>query len=267
MDFSQLGNAAAQSEDMSQVKSFERELPATGAALMRITGYVETGRHESRNPKHKPALKCMIMFELSTPKHLIEMDGKKVPQKFMLRLNKGLTAKSGFKKVFNQLNAATGGNSQHIFQMFGKPLMGEIFHNTTGEGENKKTYANLDNDGAYSFKAPSQEDPLTGEVKEIPVLELHNKLQGFLWEPDPEHISDEQYVEMWNDLFIEGEHEADKDGKVRTKNWIQESIKENIEWEGSRLQSLVEEDLDITDFETKPANLEAAAGGDAQLGI
>lgn len=270
MDFSKLGNAAAQSDDMSQNKSFERELPKEGACLLRLFGYIELGRFESRTAGHKPAFKCMNLFEISSKKHLIEnAEGKKVPQKFTLRMNKGKTAKSGFKKVFNQMNKACGGGMQHMFQMFGMPFMGKIYHNTVGEGDNKVTYANLDNEGAYSFEAPVMEDPLSedGELKQIPVMELYHEKIGFLWEPDPEHISDEEYVEMWDSLFIEGEHEPDKDGKVKSKNWIQETIKENIEWNGSRLQGLVEEDLDISDFETTPANLEAAAGGDEQLGI
>ena len=89
MDFSKLGTAAAVSEDMSKAKSFDREIPAEGPALMRLIGYIETGRHESLNPKYKPALKTQLIFELSTPKHLIEIDGKKVPQTIQVRLNKG----------------------------------------------------------------------------------------------------------------------------------------------------------------------------------
>ncbi len=248
MDFSKLGRAAAATDDQSQEKSFERELPAAGAALMRFTGYIETGRHEPKNPKHKPALKTMLVFELSTPKHLIEVDGVKVPQKFTLRLNKGMTAKSGYKKVFNMMNKAAGGGHTHFFQMLGKPFLGEIFHNDNGkEGAEKQTYANLDDNGAYSFKAPEQVDPLTDAVTPIPVKELHGELQGFVWEN--ESMSDEEYVGMWDALFIEGTRE-DKDGKEISKNWIQETIQKNMDWEGSTLQALTEEHLSIDELET-----------------
>ncbi len=248
VDFSKLGRAAAETDDQSQEKSFARELPAAGAALMRFTGYIETGRHEPKNPTHKPALKTMLVFELSTPKHLIEMDGKKAPQKFTLRLNKGMTSKSGYKKVFNMMNKACGGGHTHFFQMLGKPLLGEIFHNDNGkEGAEKQTYANLDDNGAYSFKAPVQVDPLTDAVTPIPVAELHGELQGFVWEN--ESMSDEEYVAMWESLHIEGTRE-DKDGKEVSKNWIQETIQKNMEWEGSTLQALTEEHISLDDLET-----------------
>jgi len=256
VDYSKLGRTAAQSDDQSQEKSFERELPKEGVALMRVIGYIETGRHEPLNPTYKPALKTQLMFELSGPKHLIEMDGKKVPQKFTLRLNKGATAKSGYKKVFNMMNKALGGGHTHFFQMFGKPLLGTIYHNDNKkEGAEKRIYANLDDAGAFSFRSPTKEDELTGEMVTIPVPELHNALQGFCWENDS--FTDEEYLEMWNGLFIDGVRE--KDGKEVSKNWIQETIQENMEWEGSTLQALTEEHVNLDDLETGSVDLAAAA--------
>lgn len=252
VDFSKLGRQAAESDDQSQEKSFERELPKEGVALMRFTGYIETGRHEPLNPKHKPALKTMLIFELNGPKHLIEMDGKKVPQKFTLRLNKGMTSKSGYKKVFNMMNKAMGGGHTHFFQMLGKPIIGTIYHNDNGkEGAEKKIYANLDDNGAYSFRSTEKEDELTGEMVKIPVMEVHGELQGFTWEN--ESMDDEDYLNMWNALFIDGTRE--KDGKEISKNWIQETIQKNMEWEGSTLQALTEEHLDIDELETDSVNM------------
>jgi hypothetical protein len=256
MDYSKLGRTAAETDDQSVEKSFERELPKEGVALMRVIGYIEMGRHQGRNKTHKPALNCQVIYELSGPKHLIEMDGKLVPQKFILRLNKGLTSKSGYKKVFNMMNKALGGGHTHFFQMFGKPLLGTIYHNDNGkEGKDHKIYANLDDAGAFSFRSPTKEDELTGDMVTIPVPELHNKLQGFCWEN--ESFSDEDYVEMWEGLFIAGTRE--KDGKDVSKNWIQELIQENIEWEGSTLQALTEEHISLDDMETGAVDLAGAA--------
>ena len=56
---------------------------------------------------------------------------------------------------------------------------------------------------------------------------------------------------MWDSLYIDGTR-TDKDGNEVSKNWLQELIKKNIEWEGSRLQSLVEEDISIDDLSTEP---------------
>lgn len=261
MDFTKLGNTAAQSDDMSIDKNFDRELPKEGVAFLRLCGYVETGRHEPRNPTHKAALKTMLIFELSHPKHCIEIDGKKVPQKFTLRLNKGMTAKSGYKKVFNMMNKALGGGHTHFFQMMGKPLLGEIFHNSVGEGAEKKTYANLDNDGAYSFRSCEKEDELSGEMKTIPVPELQSTPIGFLWENAT--TTDEDYIAMWNSIEIEGAREVvdatTKEKKMVSKNWMQDTIMKNMEWEGSTCQALTQEHISLDDLETGSVDLAAAA--------
>jgi len=260
LDFSKLGRTAATSDDQSVEKSFERELPKAGVALMRFIGYIETGRHAPKNPTYKPALNTQLIFELSHTKHLIDLDGKKVPQKFTLRLNKGMTAKSGYKKVFNMMNKALGGGHTHFFQMFGKPLLGTVYHNDNGkEGAEKRVYANLDDNGAFSFRSCEKEDELTGEMSTIPVMEQINPSQGFVWEN--ESFDDETYVAMWDSLFIDGTR-TDKDGKEVSKNWIQEVIQSNMEWEGSTLQALTEEQLDISDLETGSVNLAGAAESD-----
>ena len=257
MDFNKLGQTAATTDDMSVTKSFERELPKAGLAFLRLIGYIEMGRHESRNPKYKPALNTQLIFELSHPRHLIlKDDGTKMPQKFTLRINKGQTAKSGYKKVFNMMNKALGGGHTHFFQMFDKPLLGEIFHKDNGkEGADKQTYANLDNDGAFSFRSNVKEDELSGELVTIPVPERHNDMQGFLWENTS--TTDEDYVSMWDSLFIDGVRE--KDGKEVSKNWIQEAIMNNMEWEGSTCQALTQEHISLDDLETGSVDLAAAA--------
>lgn len=243
MDFSALGQAAAQSEDLTVSKSFEREVPKAGVALLRLKDYIETGRHEPRDPTFKPALQCMLTFELSHPNHLVEIDGKKVPQNITIRLNKGSSNKSGYRKLFNVMNLAHGGTSKHFVELIGKAFLGTIYHNKSKDG--KTTYANLDLDGAWSLKAPEQIDALTEVVTPIPVRELDGKPKVFLWEY--EHVTDAQVQEMWNSIYIEGTREVEKDGvkeKV-SKNWIQELIMSNTEWEGSTTQALTQEHISI----------------------
>tara|TARA_R110000851_G_scaffold57574_7_gene134072 strand:- start:5488 stop:6321 length:834 start_codon:yes stop_codon:yes gene_type:complete len=250
MDFSKLGLAASESDDMTQNKSFERELPRAGVALMRLREYIETGRHESKNPTHKPALKAMLIFELSHVDHLIDIDGKKVPQTMIVRTNKGMTSKSGFKKLFNVMNAAHGGVFTHFTQMIGKSFLGEIFHNVSGEGDKAVTYANLDKDGAWSMKAPVQVDALSNSSVPIPVRELDGLPRAFLWE-NPS-IVDADVVTMWESLFIEGTREVEdkttKEKKEISKNWIQETIMKNIEWEGSTTQALTQEHISLDEL-------------------
>ena len=245
LDFSKLGKTAAESDDLTQNKSFEREVPKEGLAFLRLIGYIETGRHKSKNPAYKPALNCQLVFELSHKRHLIDMDGKMVPQKFTLRLNKGATAKSGYKKVFNQMNKACGGGHTTFFQMMGKPLLGEIFHNIVEKDDTKTVYANLDNDGAFSFKAPKQEDAISGDIVAIAIPEVHNEMIGFMWENTS--FDDVTYKAMWDSLYIDGTR-TDKDNKEVSKNWIQELIMKNLEWEGSTCQAITQEHVNLDDI-------------------
>jgi len=57
---------------------------------------------------------------------------------------------------------------------------------------------------------------------------------------------------MWESIFIEGEREVEKDGKkeMLSKNWIQETVMENIEWEGSVTQALTQEQISLDEPET-----------------
>ena len=253
LDFSKLGKTSSKTDDLTKNKSFQRELPKEGLAFLRLIGYVETGKHKPNNPTHKNTFKVMLTFELSHKRHLIEIDGKMVPQKYVLRMNKGITAASGYKKVFNMMNKALGGGHTSFFEMMGKPLLGEIFHNEGKEDDkgNKPKYANLDQSGAFSFKSPLQEDPLSGDMVNVPVPELHNEMQGFMWEN--ESFDDDVYKAMWDSLYIEGTKEIDdpknKGSKIEvSKNWLQELIMSNIDWEGSTCQAITQEHVDLDDL-------------------
>lgn len=251
IDFNKIGASAVESDDLTQNTSFEREIPRAGVALLRLLSYVELGRHESPNPKYKPSLKAVLTFELSHPDHLVDINGEKVPGQITVRLNKGGTAKSGYKKLFNVMNAAHGNKYNHFIQMIGQAFLGEIYHNESGEGDKKRVYANLDLEGAWSLRAPVQVDALTNTQTPIPVPELVGEPKAFLWENKT--VSDEDYKEMWESIFIEGTRTNDKNEEV-SKNWIQEQIQENVEWEGSVAQALFSDDIvTIDESELAPA--------------
>ena len=269
MDFSKIGTAAAESEDMTQNATFVREVPRAGVALLRFREYVELGRHESSNPTYKPSLKAILTFELNHPDHMIEIDGVKVPQTIQVRLNKGSTAKSGFRKLFNVMNSAYDNKYVHFAQMIGLPFLGEVFHNVVKPGTPEATtYANLDKDGAYSLKAPVQVDALTNTQTPIPVPEMHGEGKVFLWEN--ESMSDEDIKEMWESIYIEGTREIEdpktKEKKEVSKNWIQETIMKNIEWEGSTTQALIEEHVDLEEGKVDAVAQEANSNLDALAG-
>ena len=79
-----------------------------------------------------------------------------------------------------------------------------------------------------------------------------------MWEN--ETTSDEAYIAMWENLFIEGEREVvDKvtnEKVTKSKNWIQDLIMSNMEWEGSTCQALTQEhlSLDEVSLEKVPEN-------------
>jgi hypothetical protein len=264
MDYSQLGQAAAESDDLTQEGAgFERELPRAGVAFVRLREYIETGKHDPKaGSTFKPAYKTILVFELSHPDHLIEIDGKKVPQSIFIRLNKGSTNASGYRKLFNVMNQACGGGMNHFVQMIGKPFLGEIFHNPD-KNDAKKIYANLDNQGAWSLRAPVQIDVLNNTSTPIPIPELDGKTRAFLWEN--ESVPDASVMAMWEEIYIDGTREVkDKDGQMieKSKNWIQELIMANNEWEGSKTQGLTQEHVTLDDIalEEPLAAMAGAAG-------
>ena len=248
MDFSKLGQAAAESSDLTKESSFTREIPRAGVALLRLRDYIELGRHESKNSQYKPAAKCMLVFELNHPDHMVEINGEKRPGQITIRTNIGKTSKSGYKKLFNVMNDACGGTKQHFVQMIGEAFLGEIFHNKSADG--KTTYANLDKDGAWSLKKPVQVDALAATETPIPVPELDGTPKAFLWEPG-DAFTDDQIKEMWDSIYIDGTRTNDK-GEEVSKNWIQETIMENLEWEGSVTQALTQEHISLDDEDEPP---------------
>jgi hypothetical protein len=154
------------------------------------------------------------------------------------------------------MNNALGGKYTHFVEMIGEAFMGTVYHNISGEGEKAKTYANLDLDGAWSLVAPVQLDVLTNTSSPIPIEELDGLPRAFLWEN--ESIDDETVVAMWNSIYIEGEREVDDEkvaGGKRTvsKNWMQERIMENLEWEGSTTQALTQEHISLDDLDAPVA--------------
>lgn len=242
MDYTLLGQAAATSEDLTVERKTTREAPREGVALLRLVDYIETGRHEAKNPQHKPSLKVMLTFELSHPDHMIEVDGKKVPQKITVRVNKTYSDKGKYMPLFKAMNRALGGGFNHFVQMIDKPMLGHIYHN---EWEGKK-YANLDIDGSWSFAEPLMKDPIAGTSTPVPVPELHGTPKVFLW--GAEGLTDEQQLEMWESIYIEGTR-TNEAGKEISKNWIQETIMDNIEWEGSVIQALTQEHVSLDEEE------------------
>ena len=246
VDLTSILGAVKESEDLTVNKSFERELPRAGVCFLRLRDYIEVGRHQGKNKTHKPALVAMLTFELAHQDHLIEIDDKKVPSTITITINKGTTSKSGYRKLFATMNAAYDNKYTHFAEMLNLPFLGEVYHKQ--KDKDSPIYANLDLEGAWSMKKPVQVDAVSAAQTPINIPELSKPCKIFLWENAT--VPEEQVVAMWNSIFIEGEREIQDDkveGGVRTesKNWIQEKIMRNLEWEGSTTQALTQETLDL----------------------
>jgi len=246
-----IANAAAAVVDQTaETARPTRELPREGVALLRLRSYIEFGVFPAKNPAHKPQRQAMLDFELLHPDHIIsgeKQDGTtySFPDRLSVRVNiAGPTSRFG--KLLGKMNY--DGTATHMSQLIGKPFLGQLFH----EEYNGKKYVNL-NDAAGDFHigAPVQVDALTNKTTEIPVPELQGTPQLFLWENAG--VSDEQIQAMWDSVQIDG------------KNWIQEKIRENMDFNGSRTQSVV--DSGAATIDTSIANDSVAVAGSPVPGV
>lgn len=251
INYADIGAAAALGEDQTDMKEggggFDRPVPAEGACTLRLQQYLEMGVQHSKSAKFpKPSQQVIARFEVNSPKHMIEYESdtgtKHAPNTITLYLHKG-GATSKYGKLFKALNYS--GRFNHFAEMVGQGAWkAEITHNVTNPGtDTEKTYANLDKNGGWTFDAPSFENPATGEITAIPVPELDQDPCVFLWENPG--LSDDQYLALWESIYIEGQHEAKGDRPAKSKNWIQHTITSGLKFPESRLAKLLKGGLTI----------------------
>ena len=224
--------------------------PAEGIARARLVGYIETGIHEKnvgagKPPVQKPQVK--LIFELSGPNHQPKVleDGTKLPHRITVDENYSLNEKANFYKLFRRMNWK--GTATHMSQLLGEAFLVTIKHKVTGEGDKKRTYANIRDDAGYTVQPPRYVDPLSNQPVEVPVDPPISALRLFVWNAPTELLKP-----MWDSLFIDGHRTVKDDKGVErqvSKNWLQEDIVQNaLNFEGSALQALIGGigDLDMT---------------------
>lgn len=247
-----LANQAAAETDHTKAppeKDFERVVAAPGKGIMRLREYIEIGKHPNASkayPDKKPSRKARFVFELCTPRHIqtIKVEGKDdiiLPHILSCTVampDKGAaSAKSAYAKLFSKLNY--DGKLQHPAQALGRAYVVNIiagYDSDAYEGGKLKEgavqkYANFkDADGSFLIEPPRIVDPVSEAVTEIKVPEIKGALKIFLY--------DNPTKETWDSLFIEGTYQ--KDGKDVSKNWLQECIMKALDYQGSKLQCLLE---------------------------
>lgn len=202
--------------------SLEFEIPPAGPTPMRFIGYVETGKRprEYKGKEKTPALGCLLIFELNGKKHVREHDGQKISNVIFVRSTVQLGDKASFGKLFRAMRDGRA-EITNMAQMLGEGFLGTVVHNETGEGDNKKTYANLrDAEGVWKIGPPRFVDPLDPDnVTNIPVPEITQPIRLLLW--------DNPSKNQWDSIFIDGTRTVkDEKGQEKevSKNWIQEDI-------------------------------------------
>lgn len=243
--FKALVEQAAKLENQTETKSggdFAFTVPVAGKTVGRLVEYVELGKQPRKAYKgtaKNPADEVRIVFELLSPKNIHEIENEGVKHKFADRIsivtNKILSDKAKFKKLFDKLRYGRD-DVTHMAQMLGEAFIVTVTHSEFEKDGVKKTYANITNEaGEYLVESPFMTDPITDEVKLVPVPEALSDLKLFLWEIPTK--------ETWESLYIDGTKTIkDSTGteKEVSKNWLQAKILSATNITGSALEQFIQ---------------------------
>lgn len=262
-----VSQAAAESTNLSEASAGGGGTyvpPAAGNCVATLVGYIDLGlriKKGFQGAKDTQVRQCMFIFELSKGKNAPKVleDGTKVPHRITIKVwlpaaGKKPSDKSGFFKLFSKLNHNKDPDVKIPAQLLGKHWRVTVAHEewTPAGSSEAITTANIGNakDG-YNIFPPvaSVLDEETGDMRDvvIPPSEILSPIRCFLWE----------YADkgMWDSLFIDGEYPAKVDDKgnetapAKTKNVLQEQIKQALDWKGSPMQQILEDggELDIAE--------------------
>lgn len=219
-------------------------LPA-GTAFVRPVYYVESGiqkQREFQGVTKDPAPMFEIGFAIVGGSG-VNAEGK--PEKYVLEEGKFPIIKSfdqpislfekskcvGIHKALNRV----GNKCNHPVQKLAESPLYQlsITHRVPEKGKNAgKTVADYD----FRTLQPAWDSINACEVS-MPAVPP-SMIQAFLW--------DKPSLGQWDSIFIDGQFDAEKDesGKItkpaRSKNFIQEKIMNALNWEGSKIQKLLQ---------------------------
>ena len=267
-----MAKTAATADHTKTQEAGEYTVPPAGPTPARFIGYVEVGKQpqEYEGVAKNPALECLLFFELNGPKHkrTVVVDGadKEFTNRIKVTTTVSVNSKAGFKKLFNEMRQERE-NITHMAQMLGEPFLITVVHNTVGEGDKARTYANMKDANGWRIGPPVFIDPLDPDNKRpVPVPEPTQPIMLMLWD-NPNKM-------MWDSIFIDGTSTIKKDGKEVevSKNWMQELCMKATDYENSPLYDMLTGiggvvQQRMAEQEQKPAvegNANAAAAGATQ---
>lgn len=245
-----IAKAASQTNQGEAKGGGDYEPPKAGLTIVTLIGYIEIGvqKHEIPNKPSYESNDVQLIFELNGGANKAEVvDGKLIAKRLSITEKLSQNEKANYFKIFNQLNY--DGQATHGAQLLGRHYLAQVY---VEKGKNGQIYASLKGPNGYNFQAPIviKGDPLDPENQTkhpVPAparAQAENKV--FLW--------DYASKEMWDALYIDGEYEARKDPKTgveypaKSKNVLQNKIKEAINFPGSPIQKILgEEALSLAD--------------------
>lgn len=262
--------------DFNNIQSGGRGLLPAGTAFVRPVYYVEYGvqkQREFEGVTKDPAPMFEIGFAIVGGSGL-NAEGK--PERYVLEENKfpiiksyekpiSLNEKSQCVNIHKALNRV-GNKCTHPAQKLAESPLYQltIAHEVPTKGKNAgKTVNRFD----FRNLQPAWDTINACEVN-MPAL-VKSDIQAFLW--------DLPSLGQWDSLFIDGQYDAEKDesGKIkrpaRSKNFIQEKILGALNFEGSKIQKLLQAaNRDIVmpstlEAEATPANVPPAPPADVDV--
>ena len=224
---------------------FTYEPPAEGPCIARLVSVIEIGNHPQRpyNGQEKPpAPEVIFQFELLGKKHRKEIKvkdekGTEITKVVYPIITERMAIKAGPRAAYIKLlEALRYGRKEmtHPAMMLGEAFILTIMHGDNGkEGKEKRIYANIkDASGNWKVGAPVRVNE-EGETEPLKAPAATVEERCLLWDsPD---------MEQWNSLYIPGSRIKKVDGKEQevSKNWIQETAKAALNFEGSALETLI----------------------------
>lgn len=236
-------------DDHSEAVVTSGSLPAEGSCPVRFIGYVELGVQDQKafqGKKKDPAEKVRFLFECSGPNNIkeIERDGKTVEAGCLVQfdLKKSLNSKAPFYKMFKSM--AAGRDIKHMAEMLDEVFIATVFHSEyEKDGQKKKgaSFRDIANESYdVAIKSPIFTNPATGEEVRVEAIPASVDHQLFLF--------DNPTVEQWESIYIDGTYKA-KDDTEHSKNFVQDTIENSKNWEGSPMQLLLAGLLDDDEAE------------------
>lgn len=219
--------------------------PRAGVAWVRIKGYVEIGVHQGKNTTFAPKPIALVIFELNHPDHMKTFDGVTEPTEMTVRISKTHSQNSKFPKFFKALSRAlgphpvTGQPITHLSQAIGMGCLAEVYHNKSDD----KVYANLDLEGAWSFKPSKYQDPASGVWQQVAIPELQGAPLLFLMDNVDVNKNPDMVKTMWDSIYIDGvrtSKDAAGNDKVTSLNYFQELIAKGLNWTTSETKRILD---------------------------